>query len=299
MAPSKTLNRRDFLRVAGVAAAGGLAAACAAPTPQVVEKIVVQTQQVEKVVVQTQQVEKVVEKQVVQTQVVEKVLTAPPPKEIVTVTVTMNSQLLVEADAIAEGQLFTIHMMEHNLKLKDKGIQARYEPWASGADYDKKVRLMTASGEIKDYVVWGNWGDIGAYSRDKVVQPLDDLMKAMNLKIDDWGPATGKLCQYDVKNTKPFTGPIMGLPTQVNPGLCDLVYNVDMLKAAGLSNPTDSSTLKDLEAMATKIAAPAKGIWGLNWNAWGNTHGLGWELSYVGPFGGRVIDDAGVEVDLS
>ncbi len=57
-----------------------LVASCASPTPQIVEKPVIQTQIVEKQVVQTQVVEKqviqtqVVEKPVIQTQVVEKVV---------------------------------------------------------------------------------------------------------------------------------------------------------------------------------------------------------------------------------
>lgn len=67
----KLLNRRDFLRLAGLAAAGTIVTACATPTPEIVEKEV--TREVEKVVKETVQVEKEVTVEV--TREVEKVVT--------------------------------------------------------------------------------------------------------------------------------------------------------------------------------------------------------------------------------
>ena len=59
---TKKLNRREMLKVLGMAAAGTALAACGpAPTPQVVEKVVTKEVEVEKVV--TKEVEKVVEKE--------------------------------------------------------------------------------------------------------------------------------------------------------------------------------------------------------------------------------------------
>jgi multiple sugar transport system substrate-binding protein len=68
---ARNLKRRDFLRLAALGSAGAVAAACAAPTPQVLEKVITQVVEVEK------PVEKIVEKPV--EKVVEKIVT-PTPK---------------------------------------------------------------------------------------------------------------------------------------------------------------------------------------------------------------------------
>ncbi|MCC7354114.1 MAG: extracellular solute-binding protein [Anaerolineae bacterium] len=81
---NKHFSRRDFLHMAGVGGAGVILAACATPTPQVIEKIV--EKPVEKIVKETVVTEKQVEKIVQQTVVVEKekqvekVITATPAK---------------------------------------------------------------------------------------------------------------------------------------------------------------------------------------------------------------------------
>lgn len=77
------LNRRDFLRASAMTAVGMLAASCAQPTPQVIEKPV--TVVVEKAVP--------VEKQVVQTVVVEK---AVPVEKVVKETVVVEKEVPVE-----------------------------------------------------------------------------------------------------------------------------------------------------------------------------------------------------------
>jgi len=81
MAIKKRLGRRDFLRLAAMTAVGAVAASCAQPTPQVVEKpvtVVVEKQvPVEKVVKETVVVEKPVEKVVKETVVVEKEVVPP------------------------------------------------------------------------------------------------------------------------------------------------------------------------------------------------------------------------------
>ena len=84
----RTLTRRDFLRLSTLTTAGAVAAACAAPTPVVVEKEKVVTQvvekevPVEKVVKETKIVEKVVEKPVEKVvekeKIVERIMTPTP-----------------------------------------------------------------------------------------------------------------------------------------------------------------------------------------------------------------------------
>ena len=83
----KKLTRRDFLRLSAMTTAGVVTAACAAPTPVVVEKEKVVTKEVEKevpvekVVKETVVVEKPVEKVVEKTKVIEKEVTRVSPHQ--------------------------------------------------------------------------------------------------------------------------------------------------------------------------------------------------------------------------
>jgi multiple sugar transport system substrate-binding protein len=83
----RTLSRRDFLQGAAITAAGTILAACATPTPEVVEK------QVEVEV--TREVEKEVEKEVVVTQVVE-----VTPQVTPQLTYWLNKSFVPEANDV-------------------------------------------------------------------------------------------------------------------------------------------------------------------------------------------------------
>ena len=91
MSEKRLLSRRDFLRGAAMTAVGVLAASCAQPTPQVIEKPV--TVVVEKAVP--------VEKQVLQTVVVEKAVPVPVEK-IVKETVLVEKQVPVQVEKIVK-----------------------------------------------------------------------------------------------------------------------------------------------------------------------------------------------------
>jgi ABC-type glycerol-3-phosphate transport system substrate-binding protein len=295
MSGDKKLSRRDMLRMAAAATVGSLAAACGAaatptPAPTQTARVVEVTKVVEKAVTQI-----VKETQIVnQTQVVEKVVTAavtPAPKGNIVVSVLIDSQLLVEATAIANGTLFTMHLMEENLKLNQKGIMAKYEAWLSGDDYEKKIRLMTAAGSIQDVVIWGDWKSVQSYAVDKIILPIDELLNAKGVKQDEWLPIATTFLKYDATSKAARTGALWGLPEMVNTGAGFLFSNVDMLKAAGADTPANGMTWIDIQNIAGKVAKP--GVFGLNINLWGSTHGLGWDFGYIAPFGGRVIDDAG------
>lgn len=253
----KKLNRRDFLRTA-VIVSGAALAACA-PQPQ-----------------KTVEVTKVVEKQVGD----------------ITVKVIITGQYLTEADAIKEAMLFTVFLQNYNLK--KNGTTVIYEAWVTGNDYATKLKLMTASGELGNTVVWGNWAGVAGYVNDNVMIPLDDLMKAANISEDGWFASGLNLLKYDKATKVVGKGSLYGLPTLANPGAAFLFYNLDVLKAAGVSAPTDTTTLKELAEMGQTIKDKT-GAFGLNENLWGTTHGWGWDNGYVGPFGGWILDETGTK----
>lgn len=254
----KKMNRRDFLRAA-VITSGAALAAC---TPQKV--------------VETLEVTKVVEKQVGD----------------ITVKVIVTGQYLTEADAIKEAMLFTVYMQNYNLK--KNGTTAIYEAWVTGNDYTTKLKLMTASGELGNTVIWGNWGGIAGFVTDNVVLPLDDLMTAAKVDPNGWFQSGLNLLKYDKATKVIGKGSLYGLPTLANPGAAFVFYNVDMLNKAGVKPPTDTTTLKELAQIAQTVKDET-GAFGLNENLWGKTHGWGWDNGYVGPFGGWILDETGTK----
>ena len=296
------LNRRDFLKVATIGLGSTALAACQAKTIKetVVVKETVQSapEKVVETVVVKETVESKVEVEVEKTKIVEVEKPVEVTKVIekqvgdVVVTVTLNGNLLSEADAITEAMLFTVFLMDYNLKKKGSGVSVRYEAWPGGDDYNTKVRLMTASGELGDTVLWGNWGSLPNYVDDNILLPLDDLMAAANVKLDEWVPSAQELMKYDPAAKKPGAGQVWGLPIMGNPGACFLFSNLDVLKAAGLSAPTDATTLEELTAMAGEVKNKV-GVFGIQENLWGTTHGFGWDQGYVAPFGGHIFDEEG------
>lgn len=286
MTPKK-LNRRDFLRLSALAAAGGALAACQ-------EKIVQQTVEVpvEKQVEVEVQVT-VPPEQVEVTREVEVVVQEPGAEGEIVVTVLMNGALLTEADALSEGMLYTVHMMEYNLQ--GKGVTARYEAWPGGNEYNTKIRLLTASGEIEDVVMWGNWSALSSYVDDDLCLPLDEFMNAAGVSLDEWTEAAQKLMKYDPDAKKLYQGPVWCLPIMGNMGVAFQFFNQDMLDAAGAPYPTGDMTWLEIEEIATKVAKPDDGIFGLQHNLWGTTHGLGWDATYVAPWGGAILNEEGTE----
>ena len=274
---SKKLIRRDFLRSASLAVGSALVVAC---QPQIVEK--------EVIVKETQLVEstKIVEQQVEVTKVVEQKVGD------VVVSVTIDGSLLAESDAITEAMLFTVHLMDYNLKKKGSGVSARYEGWPGGDDYNTKVRLMTASGELGNTILWGNWGSVPNSVDDGLLLPLDDLMSSANVKLDEWVPAAQTLMKYDPAAKQPGAGQVWCLPTMGNPGAAFIFYNKDVLDKAGVPVPTDATTLKEMTEMAGEVKNKL-GVFGLQENLWGTTHDFGWDHGYVAPFGGYIFDQEG------
>jgi len=103
MASTKHLGRREFLRLSAMAAVGAVAASCAKPTPEVIEKPV--TVVVEK--------EVAVEKQVLQTVVVEKqVPVEKVVKETVVVEKAVEVEKVVKETVIVEKEVVSSQLRE-------------------------------------------------------------------------------------------------------------------------------------------------------------------------------------------
>ncbi|MCC7353821.1 MAG: extracellular solute-binding protein [Anaerolineae bacterium] len=272
MAPEKKISRRSFVRLAALAGASSVLAACATPTPQIIKETVI--------------VEKPVEKVVKETVIVKE----PGEKAPVVVTVLISGEALTEADSAAEGQFWTVYLMEYNLKKNNTVV--KYDAWVTGEDYDSKLRLLTNSGELQDVVVWSAWECPPVLKvKDKLLMPLDPLMDAAGVKLSEWVPGIGKLMKFNSQTNKFGEGPVWNLPGMGNPGLNFLYFNVDALKAAGLPSPTEKTTWAEVEDAAKKIGKPDQGIYALQYKHFG--HGLSGDYAMMAPFGATILDADG------
>jgi ABC-type glycerol-3-phosphate transport system substrate-binding protein len=217
-------------------------------------------------------------------------------QETTLVTVFINGNLLTEADSVIEAQMFTIHLNEYNLQ--NKGIIARYQG-VSRTDYETKVRLQTAAGEIDNTVIWSGFAGIHGFVLDKVVQPLDELMAKAGVKLSEWLEPVQNHIRYNPDAKRYGEGPVWGLPLWAHAGFAFNIYNEDVLKEAGASAPTAEMNWKQVAEIAEKIADPAKGRWGIAWNPYGDRHDIGVELLYVAPFGGYVLSEDGKQCLLN
>jgi sn-glycerol 3-phosphate transport system substrate-binding protein len=194
----RTLNRRDFLRLAGGLAAGTLVAACQ-PKTVVVEKEVekVVTQVVKETVKETVVVAgtpKVMEKEV--TKVVEKVVTAtPPPPEPVTIDVQSGWC----ANAEAGCDVWTPAIQMFNEQYPDITV----ELIATGVSPEDMMTAM-AGGVAPDvyHFYVGGWTELMARG---VMFPLDDLIDGADyFDPGIYLPPQWEYCQWD--------GKIYGIP---------------------------------------------------------------------------------------
>ncbi len=138
-------------------------------------------------------------------------------------------------------------------------IQVKYEDIVYGEMYQKNLALG-ATGTLADLFAGHNkWMPYLAYK--KLTLDLDSLTKthASEIKFDDFFPSV----IADAKHIG-VDGKLYWLPTVVHPaGNAIVMFNVDLLKKAGLEPPKTSDwTLSDFEQIVRKAANPKGGIYG-------------------------------------
>lgn len=214
----------------------GTLAGCAQPTPQTVEKIVVQTQVVEKEkqVVQTQVVTQVVEKQVIQTQVVEKpvVVTAPPAPTVAGSDMAADQTLhyvtrgFSRMDPASEGgfERFIIAYLFMPLFVHD--YKGNILPWlatgfTANADLTQYVVSINKAAvwsdgspvtaqEAKDYWMYGldKKRCVGCYLADfngiQVIKGAQDFIDAKATDISGIVVKDDKTLQFDLSAPDPI-----------------------------------------------------------------------------------------------
>jgi multiple sugar transport system substrate-binding protein len=263
---TQKMNRRKFLALAGSVAGAGVLAACATPTPQVVEKVVTQVVEKEKIVQQTVQV--------VQTKEVVKEV----PKEVVKqITPTPGPKLLVwgpQHFIQAQNDYWTDSIL---LTAANNGFSADVQlfPWG---DYEQKMSAAVEAKNTPDLCLGAN---VVLRQAQGVLQEVPDIFK----EVSDSG---GGFFQDRIDGVT-IGGKIWGVPFHAEPQI--MYYRSDILKEQGLDKPP--MTTADFLTFAQKATKPDQKIWG-----WGNTFGNVPDgnngfYPWMWSFGGKMQDKQG------
>jgi ABC-type glycerol-3-phosphate transport system substrate-binding protein len=258
---TKNLSRRTFLHLAAGTAAGTLLAACATPTPQVVEKTVekVVTQVVEKPVekIVEKPVEKVVEKPV--EKVVEKVVTAPAPK-------TKTRLVMWGIWAAGTPGADAINAMIAKYQTDNPDVTIQYVQFDNNALKATILPTSFAGGAPPDifYTVGFEW--LFTYVRSNQIIDITSYYTA-NKMGDRYVPGLESVYKYQ--------GKYYGVPWYLG-GTPFVFWNLDLFNKIGVK-PEDA--MKDVDAWAeacekflkagiTPIAFGDKGGWtAVHWHS--------------------------------
>jgi ABC-type glycerol-3-phosphate transport system substrate-binding protein len=260
-----------------------LFAACAAPAPQVVEKVI--TQEVEKVVTQQVEVEKVVTQQVevekVITQEVEKVVTSTPepvevackidPQEKPTVINMIGWSFPITDFYAAE--------LEKCSKVKNLTVNTQL---LSGADAQEQVQLALSAGGDSPYdIVHGANNQVTAWGAPGWLLPLNDLIEKYRdeYNLDDI-PQT-------VWDGVTLDGKIYGVPMVGN--TFNVIYRKDVFDKLGIKPP---ETYDDAIAICKTIGLDNPD-WDMPFSIADLSYARGWEVEFfqvLRAFGGDYLD---------
>ncbi len=227
----KHWSRRDFLRIASLAA-GGVLVRCG--TPEVVEKVVERTVEVEKTV--EVEVEKTVE--------VEKVVTAmPPEKEPVTIGF-MNwwggsREPLMDEVIVRFQEEFPWITVENQVQGWDNRAEIVATAMASSTP---PPLIMLQSFEIQRFAL------------DDLLLPIDSFAEAHG--IDPY--ETFYAAEVDARK---WEGELYSYPLPTAGGWSGFViYNKNMMRDAGLDPESPPETWQDLEDLTAEVTELAEGI---------------------------------------
>ena len=249
-----------------------LLTSCAAPAPQVVEKVV--TQMVEKTVVQTVQVE--VPKEVVQTVEVEKVVTVEVPVKRETVTIAYNG-FFEKTFGPAKPPIDAIRE-EVAKKYPNIDVKLNIMPYEAGPWRDNYLAWFQAEDGNTDLIGMGLYW-LPEFAKTGWLMPLNDvispdILKKLKPSYLDAFTADGKLLAL---------GPWWG-------GIGGLYYRKDLLEAAGIQPP---ATYEELVAAAQKLMAANPEMSGWTWPALKDQALVNRWVEYLNGYGGTYFDSAG------
>src|SRR5215831_4765318 len=126
------------------------------------------------------------------------------------------------------------------------GIKFKHVSYGPEPDYWSKVQALHATGQVAD-VIWASTGNLHNFANRGMLAELDPLIAADKYDMSDYIPAG--------LTSMSLNGKLYGMPWGGHPGNGGLLYNVDLLNAAGFNVTEDPDSLQDWTYETLKDAA--------------------------------------------
>jgi multiple sugar transport system substrate-binding protein len=111
---------------------------------------------------------------------------------------------------------------------QEKGIAVKVEAFPGG-EYYTKVQTLIAGGQLGDVLWTVNYRGTFLWAFNKIIRPLDDLVKADGFDTAQYVKAAYEAGLYE--------GKLYGMPFKIHPGPVALYYNANKVDAAGVKMP--------------------------------------------------------------
>lgn len=183
----------------------------------------------------------------------------------------LNMAFTWEAAFQPTQEQFNADFMKRHPDIKIKDV---YNTWG---DHNKIVPTWAAANSLPD-VIYVHGAFIQPWARLGLFKPLDPYLdRDKSFNLDDFFPVALQLYIRDGKHYAiPYDhGPII------------LAYNSDLLDAAGVKPPDETTTMDQLADMARKLNKPGQ-AWGMSRLLSAGNENF---IARIGPWGGQVMDD--------
>lgn len=218
----------------------------------------------------------------------------------ITLTLHVNSAIKDEGlEKPGEGRFgsWYEHMLyaEHAPKYSQKNpnVTVNVDWWVDTSP--TKILATKAAGQLGD-LVHSLRVPQDVMARNELIRPIDDLVRATNLDLNQWYPNVINILRFDVKTgARAKAGlPLMGLPTVSYPGAMVLFLNPSMFEKNGVSLPTADMSFDQLVETSLKMTerqgnAEVADVYGFVQPAYGGDIMVSW----VRDFGGELVSADG------
>jgi multiple sugar transport system substrate-binding protein len=126
------------------------------------------------------------------------------------------------------------------------GIKFKHVSYGPEPDYWSKVQALHATGQVAD-MIWASTGNLHNFANRGILAELGPLIQADNYDLSDYIPAG--------LESMSLNGKLYGMPWGGHPGNGGLLYNVDLLNAAGFNVTEDPDSLDNWTYDTLKDAA--------------------------------------------
>ncbi|MCC6627257.1 MAG: extracellular solute-binding protein [Chloroflexi bacterium] len=176
------------------------------------------------------------------------------------------------------------------------GIGVKLEAFPGG-EYYTKLQTLIAGGQYGDVIWTVNYRGTFLWAYNKLIRPLDDLVKADGFDTAQYVKAAWDGAMYE---GKPY-----GMPFKIHPGPAALYYNVNALSQAGLKMPDKQMpSWEELIKLGKALHKESSG----RVERFGFYHGMSpndatgsWKkiLMYTRSFGGEIYSEDGKKALLN